>query len=129
MAFSGSAVGDINNSSGFGEKGRPPLVAVYTGHSKGRQTQDIAYSLDRGRTFRKYEGNPVIDIGEADFRDPKVFWHNGPTQQWVMVVSLADQKKLQFYGSLDLKKWTHLSDFGPAGVKDKPNWECTTCSN
>lgn len=123
MAFSGSAVVDSENTSGFGLNGKPPLVAVYTGHSAGRQTQDIAFSNDRGRTWTKYEGNPVLDIGEADFRDPKVFWHS-PSRRWVMVVALAVQKKLQFYGSQNLKDWTLLSEFGPAGVPNKPNWEC-----
>jgi fructan beta-fructosidase len=123
MAFSGSAVVDEKNTSGFGQGDRPPLVAIYTGHGHGRQTQDLAYSNDRGRTWTKYEGNPVIDIGEADFRDPKVFWHE-PTKKWVMVVTLAAQKKLRFYGSPNLKDWTLLSEFGPAGTVDKSNWEC-----
>jgi fructan beta-fructosidase len=103
--------------------GKTPMVAIYTGHSAGLQTQDIAFSNDRGRTWTKYEGNPVLDIGEADFRDPKVFWHT-PSKRWVMVVTLAVQKKLQFYGSPNLKDWTLLSEFGPAGVPNKPNWEC-----
>ncbi|HEX6984997.1 MAG TPA: glycoside hydrolase family 32 protein [Planctomycetaceae bacterium] len=123
MAFSGSCVYDRENTSGFGTQDRPPLVAIYTGHGHGRQTQDLAYSLDRGRTWTKYPGNPVLDIGEADFRDPKVFRHE-PTGRWVMVVSLAVQKKIRFYGSQDLKDWTLLSEFGPAGVEGKPNWEC-----
>ena len=123
MAFSGSAVVDEHNTSGFGVDGKPPLVAIYTGHGSGLQTQDLAYSNDRGRTWTKFDGNPVIDIGEADFRDPKVFWH-APTKRWVMVVSLAVQKKLRFYGSPDLKQWALLSEFGPAGVQNKPNWEC-----
>ena len=99
------------------------MVAIYTGHGLGKQTQDIAYSNDRGRTWTKYVGNPVIDINESDFRDPKVFWHES-TEKWVMVVSMANAKYIQFYGSKDLKNWNHLSDFGPAGVKNKPNWEC-----
>jgi fructan beta-fructosidase len=123
MAFSGSAVVDWRNSSGFGRNGEPPLVAIYTGHGHGRQTQDLAYSTDRGRSWTRYDGNPVLDIGESEFRDPKVFWHE-PAGRWVMVVSLAVQKRLQFYGSPDLKNWTLLSEFGPAGVSDKPNWEC-----
>ena len=123
MAFSGSAVVDLENTSGFGANGKPPMVAIYTGHSAGLQTQDIAFSNDRGRTWTKYERNPVLDIGEADFRDPKVFWHS-PSKRWVMVVTLAVQKKLQFYGSPNLKDWTLLSEFGPAGVPNKPNWEC-----
>jgi fructan beta-fructosidase len=123
MVFSGSAVVDFENTSGFGVNGQPPMVAIYTGHSAGLQTQDIAFSNDRGRTWTKYENNPVLDIGEADFRDPKVFWHT-PSKRWVMVVSLAVRKKLQFYGSANLKDWTLLSEFGPAGVLNKPNWEC-----
>lgn len=123
MIFSGSCVVDHHNTSGFGKRDQPPLVAIYTGHGVGKQTQDIAYSNDRGRTWTKFDGNPVIDLDEANFRDPKVFWHQ-PTKQWIMVVSMAAAKYVQFYGSQDLKSWQHLSDFGPAGVKDKPNWEC-----
>lgn len=65
----------------------------------------------------------MLDIGESDFRDPKVFWHE-ETQAWVMVVALATQKRVQFYGSPNLKEWTLLSEFGPAGIADKANWEC-----
>ncbi len=123
MAFSGSCVIDEKNTSGFGKDGQIPMVAIYTGHGHGRQTQDLAYSLDRGRTWTKYEDNPVLDLQKEDFRDPKVFWHEA-TQKWIMVVSLAVEKKIHFYGSTDLKDWKLLSEFGPAGVKDKPNWEC-----
>jgi sucrose-6-phosphate hydrolase SacC (GH32 family) len=124
MIFSGSAVVDWKNTSGFGEDGRPPLVAIYTGHytSKPLQNQHIAYSNDRGRTWTKYAGNPVLDIGEKDFRDPKVFWHE-PTQRWVMIVAWPPQRKTRFYTSPDLKRWTHLSDFGPAGSTNGI-WEC-----
>jgi sucrose-6-phosphate hydrolase SacC (GH32 family) len=72
MAFSGSAVVDWNNTSGFGREGKPPLVAIYTGHRETNQSQFIAYSNDRGRTWTAYGGNPVLDIGRKDFRDPKV---------------------------------------------------------
>lgn len=128
MIFSGSAVVDRNNSSGLCTNADPRdkscLIAVYTGHQEGRQTQNIAYSNDRGRTWTKYSGNPLIDIGEADFRDPKVIWH-APTRRWVMVVSLSKQQKIRFYGSTDLKKWEHLSDFGPAGAgAGDVLWEC-----
>lgn len=123
MAFSGSAVADLENTSQFGTREKPPLVAIYTGHGHGKQSQDIAFSTDRGRSWTKYRDNPVLDIDEAEFRDPKVSWHAG-TKQWVMVVSLAAKKRLQFYGSKDLKKWVFLSEFGPAGVANKPNWEC-----
>ncbi len=123
MAFSGSAVFDQSNSSGLGANGQSPLVAIYTGHGFSKQTQDLAFSHDLGRTWTKYAGNPVLDIGEADFRDPKVFWHQ-PTSKWVMVVAMATQKKVRFYSSKDLKDWRLLSEFGPAGVANKPNWEC-----
>jgi fructan beta-fructosidase len=124
MIFSGSAVVDWHNTSGFGKNGKPPLVAIYTGHytEKPLQNQQIAYSNDRGRTWTKYAGNPVLDIGEKDFRDPKVFWHE-PTHHWIMTVSLPVQRKIRFYSSHNLKEWTHLSDFGPAGVV-KGIWEC-----
>jgi fructan beta-fructosidase len=124
MVFSGSAVMDTKNTSGFGEDGKPPLVAIYTGHytEKPLQNQHIAYSNDRGRTWTKYAGNPVLDIGEKDFRDPKVFWHES-TRQWVMVVSLPVERKVSFYGSPNLKEWTHLGYFGPAGAV-KGIWEC-----
>jgi fructan beta-fructosidase len=122
MIFSGSAVVDTKNTSGFGRDGKPPLVAIYTGHGHGRQTQNLAYSLDRGRTWTKYAANPVLDIGSAEFRDPKVFRHE-PTGRWVMVVVLAQEKKVRFYGSADLKSWKHLSDFGPAGSTGGV-WEC-----
>jgi fructan beta-fructosidase len=122
MVFSGSAVVDWQNTSGFGTKEDPPFVAIYTGHSEVEQTQNLAYSIDRGRTWTKYAGNPVIAIGAREFRDPKVFWYE-PTGQWIMVTVLADQHKVRFDGSPDLKHWTYLSDFGPAGAVDGM-WEC-----
>ncbi len=123
MAFSGSAVVDRDDTSGLGAAGAGPLVAIYTAHQQGRQTQDIASSTDGGRTWTPWPGNPVLDLGLADFRDPKVFWH-APTARWVMVVSLALEKRLQFHASSDLKRWTLLSEFGPAGAPGKSNWEC-----
>ena len=125
MIFSGSAVVDRENSSGFCQADgadRSCLVAIYTGHGLGKQTQNLAYSNDRGRTWTKYAGNPVIDLGLKDFRDPKVFWHE-PTRRWVMVTVLADQHKVRFFGSADLKRWERLSDFGPAGATGGV-WEC-----
>ncbi len=126
MIFSGSVVVDENNASGFGTKRNPPMVAIYTGHlvADEMQSQCLAVSLDKGRTWTKYAQNPVIGW-EKDFRDPKVFWH-APTQKWVMVVAKAADKRLRFYGSSDLKQWTLLSEFGGAGVPDdqKTNWEC-----
>ncbi len=121
MIFSGSAVVDWKNTSGFGTLDEPALVAIYTGHSA-MQTQNIAFSTDRGRTWQKYTGNPVIDIGSSEFRDPNVFWH-APGSQWIMLTVLSDQFKVRFDGSPDLKNWKHLSDFGPAG-NTAGLWEC-----
>lgn len=123
MAFSGCCVVDSKNTSGLGLGRTPPMVAVYTGHGHGKQVQNLAYSNDDGRTWTKYAENPVLDIDNADFRDPKVFWH-ASTNRWVMVVSLAREKVLVFYASDDLKRWTELSRFGPAGATEKSNWEC-----
>ena len=126
MVFSGSAVVDWKNSSGLCKNSDPAdkscLLAFYTGHGRGKQTQNIAYSNDRGRTWTKYSGNPVIDIHSNGFRDPKVFWHE-PTRKWIMVTVLAGEKKVRFYGSTDLKQWKLLSDFGPAGATGGA-WEC-----
>lgn len=124
MIFSGSAVVDEKNTTGFGGAEGPPWVAIYTGHatSSPRQNQHIAWSRDGGRTWTKYSGNPVLDIGESDFRDPKVFWHE-PTARWVMVVAWPLQRKVRFYASRDLRQWEHLSDFGPAGCVEGV-WEC-----
>lgn len=123
MAFSGSAVIDWKNTSGFGRNGKPPMVAIYTGHDpKGtNQSQYVAYSNDRGRTFTIH--GKVLDIGLAEFRDPKVFWH-AATKRWVMVVVKAKEKKAAFYSSPDLKAWTHESDFGPTASAKSVNWEC-----
>lgn len=128
--FSGSAVVDYNNTSGFGEDGKPPLIAIYTyhlleGERAGRndyQYQAIAYSNDKGRTWRKYEGNPVVpNPGVKDFRDPKVIWDE-ESGQWVMVFAAYDHVKL--YGSKDLKSWTYLSDFGREYGAHTGVWEC-----
>jgi len=124
MIFSGSAAVDWHNSSGLCAPGADPscLIAVYTGHGHGRQTQNLAYSNDRGRTWTKYSGNPVIDLGLENFRDPKVFWHE-PTRRWVLVTVLSDQHKVRLFGSEDLRTWKALSDFGPAGATGGV-WEC-----
>jgi sucrose-6-phosphate hydrolase SacC (GH32 family) len=127
MIYTGSSVVDGRNSSGLCKPGPSCIVSIYTGNTPKaenrpqKQAQHLAVSHD-GRTWVKYEGNPVLDIGMADFRDPKVFWHE-PSKQWVMIVVLAREKKASLYGSPDLKKWTHLSDFGPEGATDGV-WEC-----
>lgn len=120
MAFSGSAVVDAENTAGFG---KDALVAIYTSRTQGDQTQSLAYSNDRGRTWKQHEGNPVLDVADPAFRDPKVFWHER-TKRWVMAVVLANQRKASFYASTDLKRWAHLSDFGPQGAHPVANWEC-----
>ena len=92
MIFSGSVVVDWHNSSGFCQASATDpscLVAIYTGHDPKLQTQNLAYSNDRGRTWTKYAKNPVLDLGLKDFRDPKVFWHE-PTRRWIMVTVLPD---------------------------------------
>jgi fructan beta-fructosidase len=116
MAFSGCAVVDWQNSSGFGTDDEPPLVIVYTGHRDQPAVQDqrLAYSTDRGRTWTLHAHNPVLEIGARDFRDPKVFWH-APTRRWVMIVTLSRAQKVQIYTALDLKHWTLRSEFGPFG--------------
>jgi fructan beta-fructosidase len=130
MIFSGSAVIDKTNTSRFAKKpGQIPMVAIYTAHisyatnpDNYRQEQHIAYSLDNGRTWTKYSGNPVLNIHKKDFRDPKVFWY-APKRKWIMAVVLPQEHKVQFYSSPNLKSWTYLSDFGPAGdIRDI--WEC-----
>jgi sucrose-6-phosphate hydrolase SacC (GH32 family) len=137
MIFSGSVVVDAHNSSGFcaGSSGdQSCLVAIYTGYRPAakaspdspareqNQSQYLAYSNDRGRTWTEYAGNPIIDLHLADFRDPKVFWY-APAHRWVMVTALPPQHKVRFFGSTDLKHWTALSDFGPAGAVGGV-WEC-----
>ena len=86
--FSGSAVVDVNNTSGFFPNQTDGVVAIYTLNTPLEETQDIAYSVDGGYTFTKYANNPVLSINSTQFRDPKVIWH-APTDSWVMVVSYA----------------------------------------
>lgn len=119
--FSGSSVVDHFNSAGYG---KDALIAFYTSASdKYGQIQCMAYSTDNGRTYTKYEGNPILTPfdGLKDFRDPKVFWYE-PAQKWYMIVS-AD-KNMRFYNSTDLKHWEYLSQFGE-GYGVQPNqFEC-----
>ena len=107
--YSGSAVVDWNNTSGFGKNGLPPLVLIFT--AAGEQfTQGLAYSTDGGRTFVKYAGNPVLKQITAGNRDPKVFWH-APTRQWFMVLWVEQDRKntIHFLTSPNLKDWTIVS--------------------
>ncbi len=130
MVFSGSVVVDSMNTSGFFEPGlKNGMVAIYTSHVHREidgkdegvaQHQSLAYSADKGRTWKYYDKNPVLDIGMKDFRDPNVFWHNG---KWKMVVVKPKEFLAQIYESGDLKKWKRLSEFGKMGDVAKM-WEC-----
>ncbi|CAN5602396.1 hypothetical protein BH23BAC1_BH23BAC1_09260 [soil metagenome] len=122
MIFSGSAAVDDNNTSGLCPPGEPCMIAIYTGHTEELQNQHIAYSHDRGRTWTKYEENPVLDINKKDFRDPKVFWHE-ELNQWIMSLALPTEHMISFYSSQDLKSWNFLSSFGPEGDSSRI-WEC-----
>ncbi len=123
--FSGSVVVDHANTSGLGRLGEPPMVALYTAHHPvtGRQAQALAWSWDRGRTWTRYAGNPVLDIGATAFRDPKVFWYAAGAH-WVMSVALAEDHIIRFYRSHDLITWTPLSDFTCPGSDEDGLWEC-----
>jgi fructan beta-fructosidase len=123
MIFSGSAVVDWHDSSGLCRGSESCLIAIYTGYTGTEQNQNLAYSNDGGLTWTKYASNPVIDLHLKDFRDPKVFWYQ-PQKKWIMVVSLAAEHRVRLYSSQDLKQWTALSEFGPAGARNPPTWEC-----
>ena len=126
MIFTGSVVVDEKNTSGLCLDGQACLVAIYTGDrgagATQRQAQDIAVSQDRGRTWQKYSGNPVLDLRMADFRDPSVTW-NDDDHAWLMAVALPTQHEVAFYTSTNLKRWTRRSTFGPAGATSG-QWEC-----
>ncbi len=115
--FSGSAVVDKDNTAGFGANA---IVAFYT-QASARQMQSIAYSTDNGRTFKKYAGNPVLTGDVADFRDPKVSWHEG-THKWIL--TLAVGQEIRFYSSPNLKDWTYESNFGEGQGNHGGVWEC-----
>lgn len=119
--FSGSAVLDKANTSGFGKNA---LVAIYTADqpTQQKESQFIAYSNDGGLTYHQYAGNPVIDLHKKDFRDPNVIWLE-KQKHWLMTVAVPQEKKVQFYKSADLKHWTLLSEFGNQGDTRKI-WEC-----
>lgn len=125
--FSGSAVIDINNTAGFGKNA---MVAIYTNHSHELekagtdkfQTQSVAYSLDEGKTWTKYKGNPVLkNPGIRDFRDPKVSWY-APGKKWIMTLATLDH--ITFYSSPDLKNWKEESKFGKELGAHGGVWEC-----
>ena len=122
--FSGSAVIDTKNTSGLGSPDNPAMVAVWTrADVGGNQSQSLAYSTDKGRTWNLYNnGDPVLDIGSNEFRDPKVFWDE-TAGRWTMVVSHATEHRISFYSSPDLIHWTEQSSFGGEGITSAV-WEC-----
>jgi fructan beta-fructosidase len=131
--FSGSAVLDSENSSGLGSASNPPLVAIFTYHNMDGeksgatdyQSQAIAYSLDKGRTWIKYSENPVLpNQGIKDFRDPKVsrITSSDGSQSWMMTLAVMD--RIQFYSSPDLINWEFKSEFGLGIGAHGGVWEC-----
>lgn len=116
--FSGGAVIDFHNTAGFGDSA---MVAIYTS-AGAEQTQSIAYSQDKGRSWVKYEGNPVLpNQGIVDFRDPMVFWH-AETSKWIMALAVKD--RIEFYSSPNLLDWSFESDFGIRTGAHGGVWEC-----
>ncbi|MGL5272413.1 MAG: glycoside hydrolase family 32 protein, partial [Phocaeicola sp.] len=115
--FSGSAIVDENNVAGFG---KDAIVAFYTSAGD-RQTQSIAYSLDNGKSFVKYAGNPVLTSPAPDFRDPKVFYHN-ESSKWIMILAVGQE--MQLFSSDNLKEWAYESSFGEGEGAHGGVWEC-----
>lgn len=115
--FSGSAVVDKENTSGFG---KGAVIALYTSAGE-NQTQSMVYSTDNGKTFTKYEGNPVITSNVPDFRDPHMFW-NEDIKKWNMI--LAAGQHMEIYTSDNLKDWKLESSFGETYGNHGGVWEC-----
>jgi len=118
FVFSGSAVTDPNNTSGFFPNQTNGVVAIYTlaqyfPTEPGPQTQAIAYSLDGGYSFIPYEGNPVIPSESTQFRDPKVVWYE---DHWVMSIAYTQDFSIGIFTSPDLKEWTATSNFTHHGL-------------
>ncbi|KAH9889037.1 glycosyl hydrolase [Cubamyces lactineus] len=113
QVFSGSAVIDTNNTTGFFPSQKNGVVAIYTLNTPTAQVQEIAYSHDGGYTFTRYAGNPVINSTSTQFRDPKVIWHK---DRWVMAIAYAQDYTIGIFTSADLKIWTHASNFTRPGL-------------
>jgi sucrose-6-phosphate hydrolase SacC (GH32 family) len=137
QAFTGTSYFDSMNLSGLGTSSNPPYLAFYTGYapSSGVQDQRLAYSLDQGATWTKYQGNPIIsqsqetphDITQGlEIRDPKVFYHS-PTSRWVMILAHGGQNKVTIWTSTDGTHWTWRSDFAASNIVGFPSgvngWE------
>ena len=117
VIYSGCCVVDKDNVAGFGKNA---VIAFYTSAGTS-QTQSIAYSLDNGKTFTKYAGNPIVTSNVPDFRDPKVFW-NEDTQLWNLILAAGQQ--MSIYSSKNLKDWTFESHFGEGYGNHDGVWEC-----
>ena len=117
VIYSGCCVVDKDNVAGFGKNA---IIAFYTSAGTS-QTQSIAYSLDNGKTFTKYAGNPIVTSNVPDFRDPKVFW-NEDTQLWNLILAAGQQ--MSIYSSKNLKDWTFESHFGEGYGNHDGVWEC-----
>lgn len=120
--FSGSAVVDRDNTAGFG---KGALLAFYTAAGSYAQpkrpfTQCLAYSVDNGKQWTKYDGNPIVEWFEADNRDPKVIWH-APTRRWIMALYLADNRYCLLH-SADAKSWTRFQDLSLEGCTECPDF-------
>jgi fructan beta-fructosidase len=131
--FSGSAVYDAENSSELGTKDNPPLVAIFTYHNPvgeragavDFQTQGLAYSVDKGKTWSKYKANPVLlNPGIRDFRDPKVTQITKANGKKAWLMTLAVKDRVQFYESPNLKDWALLGEFGQGVGAHGGVWEC-----
>ena len=120
--FSGSAVLDPNNTSGFFPNQTNGVIAMYTLNTPEEQTQDLAYSKDGGYTFTKYESNPVISINSTQFRDPKVSWH-APTGRWIVVIAYSQEFVIGIFTSPNMRDWTHASNFSMYGLEGL-QYEC-----
>ena len=123
--FSGCIVMDKNNASGLGSAENPPMVALYTSAygkngalPQGSQAQSVAFSLDNGTTWQKYQGNPVLNLAPTNnnFRDPKITWYE-PGRYWVMTTVVADAQVVKMFKSTDLLRWKYLSDFSGVGAQ------------
>ena len=102
--WSGSAVVDRENTSGWKTGDNELLVAAFTSTGRG---ECIVFSNDKGRTWQEHPGNPVV---AHSGRDPRLLWH-APTKQWVMCLYDEAERKqwITFHTSPDLKTWTFAS--------------------
>jgi fructan beta-fructosidase len=126
VCFSGSAVVDHANTTGFQTGKDAPIVCVFTSMGPQRGAQSLCYSADGGKSWRNYDKNPVLDNLTPGNRDPKVIWH-APTKKWVMALYLSQDKKSDkpakyaLFGSPDLKAWTKLCEIEPPDCGECPD--------